>query len=221
MPLGIFQSHVDKHQNDGNGIGKLALESHILTEGKEVQFRLKRLIHESVSSIEELFPYLHTELYKKDKNSDEFGWFPMEWIYAEVDIDGSLGGDFQHLYETYTNNDNNDDNDDNDNDETSNLKQNENKNYCKYNPFYMLRFPRIPLFVIEIKLKIDALQHFADEIEVKSPHELIQTFNQRCSIASQYNMDDPTKNIEINTTLPHQNSKSWYVVLLFYCKVWL
>jgi len=195
MPLGIFQTYFDKQQNVINDIGKLALESHVLEEGKEVEFHLKRLIHESVSSIEELFPYLHTGLYKKDTNSDEFGWFPMEWIYAEVDIQGCSEDDFQHLYETYTTDNNN---------ESSNLDQNESEtdNHCKYNPFYMLRFPRIPLFVIEIKLPIDVLKRFADEIESKSPRELIATYNQRCSNASQYNNaysnGSPAKTIEIN-----------------------
>jgi len=201
--MGIYQSYFDKQQqsNDERDIKKLETQPHMLEEGKRVEFHLKRLIHESVGSIEELLPYLHTRLYKKDNpvvNNDNvdnntFGWFPMEWIYAEVDIEGDLEADFQHLYENYQFRYSKDQN----NETLDNTTQQENEediNNNKYNPFYMLRYPRIPLFVIEIKLPIGILQNFADNIETQSPNELITTYNLRSSIVDTQNNDSSNNN---------------------------
>ena len=181
-----------------SNVGTLETRPRQLRRGRQVDFKLKRLIHESVPSIEDLIPYYKSQLYQRDEygrgndtDSDDdddrksqdrqrkYGWFPIDWVYAEVEFEDELNEQAKAMFDSF---------------HMPRQQQQQAANRSasyedelyassqdKYNPYWMMRFPRVPLFVIRMRLPLDAMSRFVNEIEEKSGEELYNTRQTRMS----------------------------------------
>ncbi|ETO04787.1 hypothetical protein RFI_32608 [Reticulomyxa filosa] len=144
IPLGFFREDDLSHDLDM----AIELRPRFLQEGKAVEFALGNLVHESVQNVEELLPYLKYEVLDIDETAEHMrGWFPMDWVYSEVKF---VDKDWSSIIESYFNKYN---------------VQHNSDGVTTFNPYYWMRFPRIPLCYLSTLLPLAPLRHYAERIE--------------------------------------------------------
>merc|ERR1712228_505563 len=129
VPLGIFHNQT----NDLTNKHKVRwLEASPFSQAlfdKQIEFRLKRLVHEPINNMEHILPYLHSQSYKMDATDKEYGYFPIDWVFAEIDFcNEQIEEAFTLCFKNYS----------------PPLVDDQSA----YNPFWFMQFPRIPLFVL-------------------------------------------------------------------------
>merc|ERR1712228_451193 len=142
VPLGIFHNQT----NDLTNKHKVRwLEASPFSQAlfdKQIEFRLKRLVHEPINNMEHILPYLHSQSYKIDATDKEFGYFPIDWVFAEIDFcNEQIEEAFTLCFKNYS----------------PPLVDDQSA----YNPFWFMQFPRIPLFVLSVRLPLNALRQYA------------------------------------------------------------
>ena len=152
IPLGIFHNKVDhKMINEVGFLEGPPIPDLIEKINQKIEFRLKRLIHEPVANLKDILPYLHSKQYEVDKKDNNYGWFPVDWVYAEVDInDDEVEQKWAMAFLNYTAPFEDDDDD---------LNINNDPNM--YNPYLFMKHPRIPLFILSVRLPLKPLQQYA------------------------------------------------------------
>ena len=195
IPLGIFHNKRDHTmKNEVEWLEGPPIPHLIDKLNFKIEFRLKRLIHEPVANMKEILPYLHSKQYRLDKNDNKYGWFPIDWVYAEIDIsDDDIEHKWSMAHLNYTG-----PFEDGDEQQINVGDQN------SFNPYWFMKYPRIPLFILSVKLPLKNLQQYAvqcvnEKYGSHSPQMVnIQPSNQRKHKKQRLQVHQPPINTSIS-----------------------
>ena len=112
-------------------------------EGTAVEFDFHNLIHISVERIDQIIEYYENNIYIIHEKNKNHAWFPIDFIYIEIKWkDDELIEEINELY--------------------SNYETYKSKNHISdaYNPYYYLKFPKIPICFIGILLPLEYIEKY-------------------------------------------------------------